>query len=78
MWSPQNTLVESTGAFVEPEAGALGELLWNKRMEEDAISERLEDKGSNAVVQNSGNPFFQGLEEEDDLVRRETRKLSIV
>lgn len=78
MRSPQNTLVESTEAFVEPEAGALGELLWRKRMEEDAISEKLEDKGSKAVVQNSGNPFFQGLEEEDDLVRRETRKLSIV
>lgn len=47
-------------------------------MEEDAISEKLEGKGSKVVVQNSGNSFFQDLEEEDDLVRRETRKLSIV
>lgn len=76
--SPQNTLAESIRAFVEPEAGALGELLWRKRMEEDAISERREGNGSKAVVRNSGNSFFQGLEEEDDLVRRETRKLSIV
>lgn len=75
--SPQNTLAESTRAFVEPESGALGEL-WRKRMEEDAISERREGNGSKAVVRNSGNSFFQGLEEEDDLVRRETRKLSIV
>lgn len=46
-------------------------------MEEDAVSERLERKGSKAVVRNSGNSFFQGLEEEDDLVRREERDQKI-
>lgn len=29
------------------------------------------------MVRNSGNSFFQGLEEEDDLVRREERDQKI-